>query len=211
MKQKVKDITPYMATLRDKILDTAMQAFSEKGIKAVKMDDIARSLGISKRTLYQIYDNKESLLLEGVRKYKQQKDAELSEIYDGSSNVMDVILFAYRKKVEEFNKTCPEFYADIIKYKSVTEFFMEDYRQAHEHMIGFLERGVSEGYFRNDLNLELIARMLNALTKYILEQMLYKDYPIEQIFYNLLFVSLRGFCTPQGTKQLDLYLADIKK
>jgi len=56
----MQDNTPsaYRKELRARLLDTAMKAFSTYGIKAVKMDYIAQTLGISKRTLYEIYDNK---------------------------------------------------------------------------------------------------------------------------------------------------------
>lgn len=58
MMQEKKNISTYREALKDKILETAMVAFAEKGIRAVKMDDIANSLSISKRTLYEIYGNK---------------------------------------------------------------------------------------------------------------------------------------------------------
>ena len=47
-------ITAYKQRLRDRIVDTAMTAFAAQGIRAVKMDDIAQQLGISKRTLYEL-------------------------------------------------------------------------------------------------------------------------------------------------------------
>lgn len=50
--------TEYRTELRKRILKTAIQEFRSKGIKAVKMDDIASMLSVSKRTLYEIYDNK---------------------------------------------------------------------------------------------------------------------------------------------------------
>ena len=59
--------TEYREQLKDRILKTAMQEFLTNGIKQVKMDDIARKLGISKRTLYEIYGNKEELLFEGIK------------------------------------------------------------------------------------------------------------------------------------------------
>lgn len=57
----------YRNELKFRIIRTAMPLFKQKGIKAVRMDDIANILSISKRTLYEIYNNKEDLLLEGVK------------------------------------------------------------------------------------------------------------------------------------------------
>ena len=61
-------ISEYRAALKGKILDKALQLFFANGIRAVKMDDIAKSLSISKRTLYELYDNKEILLFECLKK-----------------------------------------------------------------------------------------------------------------------------------------------
>ena len=56
--QEIKDLNAYRTSLKDKILEAAMDAFTKNGIRAVKMDDIAMSLSISKRTLYEIYGGK---------------------------------------------------------------------------------------------------------------------------------------------------------
>ena len=56
--QEIKDLTPYRQSLRDRILDAAMILFAKHGIRAVKMDDVSHALSISKRTLYELYDNK---------------------------------------------------------------------------------------------------------------------------------------------------------
>ena len=56
--------TAYKQELKEKILTSSMHEFLIHGVKSVRMDDIANSLGISKRTLYEIYSNKEELLLE---------------------------------------------------------------------------------------------------------------------------------------------------
>lgn len=65
--RKTGNITVYRENLKTRILETSMQLFKQKGIRAVKMDDIATEMGISKRTLYEIYSNKEDLLYECVK------------------------------------------------------------------------------------------------------------------------------------------------
>ena len=59
-------LSTYRQELKVRILQTAMREFKQKGIRDVRMDDIAGILGISKRTLYEIYENKEELLLAGL-------------------------------------------------------------------------------------------------------------------------------------------------
>lgn len=195
--------TPYILSLRDKILETAMHAFAQKGIKAVRMDDIAQSLSISKRTLYEIYDNKEKLLYEGVKKYKELKEEEFAKVYAESKTVMDVIIYLYRVRVEEFRATNPLFYAEIGKYPSVVKYFESDQQQSHQRFIGFLKRGADEGYFRSNVDLELVGVIFNAIGEYVLSHQLYRSYSIEQLFRDLLLVSLRGICTNEGVRFLD--------
>lgn len=198
MMQESKIMTDYKQSLRGRILNTAMKAFAARGIKAVKMDDIAQALAISKRTLYEIFDNKELLLLEGVKLYYNRKEERREMEYGQCKNVMDIMLSVYHNKVIEFKKTSPQFYADIVKYPTVQDYLLRRRKKAHNQLLSFLQRGVDEGYFRKDVELELVATMFTAITEYIISHQLYKQYAIEQIFHDLVFVSLRGFCTPEG-------------
>lgn len=207
--QENSSYTTYRQGLRERILDTAMQAFAQHGIKAVKMDDIAHKLSISKRTLYEIYDNKEILLHAGLKKYKAQKEEELRSTLADSSTVMDIILMLYRRKVEEFRQTNPQFYADIEKYPSVVEFFEQDKEASHRQFLDFLMRGVSEGYFRSDLDYDIVSHQFNAMTHYVMSAQLYSEYSLEHIFYNLVFVTLRGICTQKGITILDEFLDSV--
>lgn len=86
-------LTPYRQELRERILKAAMSEFFEKGIKAIKMDDIARRLSISKRTVYEIYSNKEELLLEGMRSADQEFDEYIREFSEQDNHdVMDTLI-----------------------------------------------------------------------------------------------------------------------
>ncbi|MCR5679935.1 MAG: TetR/AcrR family transcriptional regulator [Prevotella sp.] len=201
--QENKNISAYRQQLRDRILDTAMHAFATQGIRAVKMDDIARQLGISKRTLYEIYDNKEDLLFEGVKKYKEIRERQIKDMLDGDHNVMDVILYAYRQKVETFRRTSPKFYSDLTKFPRVMSLQERDRHVNHERFLVFLERGVKEGFFRTDIDYRLVVRLFEAIGDYILNNQLYRIFSIEAIFKNIVFVSIRGFCTERGIKTID--------
>ena len=69
------------AELRERIIMTATEAFTLKGIKCITMDDIAAALGISKRTLYEVFADKESLLKECILQKQAERDKYLQEIY----------------------------------------------------------------------------------------------------------------------------------
>lgn len=205
--QEMKNVSLYREALKEKILSTAMDAFVQKGVKAVKMDDIANSLSISKRTLYEIYGNKEDLLFEGVRKHYQQRQEEMRRFSEGDVSVMDVILHSFRLTIEEFKFTSPAFFSDLLKYPKILKFFEEDKKNSQEQFLDFLRRGIAEGYFRNDVNYDLIVCILESQHRYIMMSQLYNRYSMEEIFYNLIFVSLRGICTNKGIEVLDNFLS----
>lgn len=206
--QDEKRITTYRQELRVRILEKAMSEFAAHGIKAVKMDDIAQMLGISKRTLYELFDNKEVLLFEGVKKFKAQRERESLRLAAESDDVMDVLLRSYRIKTEEFRQVNPLFFSDLSKYPSVLTFLDEDKRKSRRRNMAFLERGIKEGYFRSDVDYDLVLQMLEAMGDHIMRHQLYRQYTIEHLFKNLMFVSLRGFCTKKGVDVLDKFMSE---
>ena len=204
--QETKDISPYKQGLRDKIITSAMEAFAKKGIRQVKMDDVASELGISKRTLYEIFDKKEDLLYEGVKFYLGERRTQMEQRAKDCNNVMEIILLAYKQKVEEVRQTTPLFYSDLVKYPKVARYLGQQNQQLLTNMTKFIGRGIEEGYFRKEVKPELVARLFDALGKYVMEQKLYVSYSIEEIFMNLIFVSLRGICTDKGVEAIDNWL-----
>ena len=203
--QEKKTITAYKKGLREVILKTAMKAFAEKGIRAVKMDDIAETLTISKRTMYELYATKEELLYEGVKTYHDRQKEKLVELSKGK-DLMEMLVKYYRMRVEESHATSPAFYNDLIKYPRVLRYLNREKMHTRENLLKFFERGVFEGYFRDDINYELAARMFDAVGRYVMEQRLYSQYSIEELFTSLSFVSLRGLCTEKGIKKLERLL-----
>ena len=120
---RIRYNTSYRTSLKDKILDSAIALFHERGVKAVKMDDIANCLSISKRTLYEIYDNKEDLLFECVKTSFEHSEKELHDSVENADNVMDILLRIYRLKMNLLRKTHPSFYCELEKYPKILEYF----------------------------------------------------------------------------------------
>ena len=200
--QEKKTITAYKRGLREVILKTAMKAFAEKGIRAVKMDDIAESLAISKRTMYEIYATKEELLYEGVKAFREKRKEKFMELAK-EKDLMEILLKVYHVRVEEANATNPLFYDDLVKYPRVLRYLNREKKNSREDMMLFFERGVQEGYFRDDINYEMAMHLFEALGRYIQEERLYNKYSIKEIFRGMPLVLLRGLCTEKGIEKLQ--------
>lgn len=196
--------TCYKLELRNRILKAAMTEFLHKGVKSVKMDDIANTLAISKRTLYEIYSNKEELLLEAVRIHEQEfNDHMLQYSLDKNHNVMDIIIEFYKKKLLSIADVSPLFLVELRKYKQVVEYLERMNAERHNNALLFFRRGVKEWFFRSDLNFDIILKTSSASANYAMETQMYKNYSITAIMHNTIFLYLRGICTTKGIKVLD--------
>jgi AcrR family transcriptional regulator len=180
-----------------------MKAFAERGVKAVKMDDVAQMLSISKRTLYEIYKDKEELLFQGVVQYDQDNRKYMTAYIEQASSVMDIIIETYQRRVVRIGSVNPLFYEDINKYPKVVEYLNKEREHAYDQFLGFLQRGVREGYFREDVNYELVTQMFNAINTFVMNQHLLNRYSIQQVFANMLLIPLRGFCTEKGLQVIE--------
>lgn len=206
--QEIKIISAYRQSLKTRILEAASDAFSQKGIKSVRMDDIAQSLNISKRTLYEIYENKEVLLFECLKTAKMRSQEEMTLIAAQRANVMDIILDIYRSKMSQLQKINPQFYSDLEKYPQLQSFLEEQHDKDRTKLKVFLRRGIEEGYFKGDINVDIIAKVFDAINEYMKSHKLYTEFPLEQLFNNMLFVTIRGICTQKGVAVIDTFLTD---
>ena len=208
--QVLRETTAYRASLRERIIEKAMQDFSKHGIRAVKMDMLAKELGISKRTMYEIFEDKESLLFEGIKVYGERKREYMHSYAEEGHDVIDIIMEAYHMKVEEVRAVNPDFYLDLMKYPRLAQYMKEAQQKSREGFLAFMKRGVDDGYFRPDVNYELVPHIFDALGQYILTNSLVQQYSVEELFSNCFLIALRGFCTDKGLHTIDKLMAEAK-
>lgn len=167
------------------------------------MDDIANELKISKRTLYEIYSNKEELLLEVVRRDKQREKRRLDEIGRTGSNVINIIIEICRFRLEEFSQINPLFFEELHKYPELLAYVrrVHDEREPDAH--AFIQRGIDEGLFLPNLNYNIVRTMTVALQNAIMNQYLYKKYDIKELAHVSILFFIRAYCTMKGVKLLD--------
>ena len=200
----METVTQYRINLKEKILDVAMNKFLRNGVKSVKMDELSQSLGVSKRTMYEIFTDKEDLLYQCVLKKEKTMYARL-ETYEQSKayDVIDILVEFYHMQVENFAATSGIFLDDLSKYPRLTAYIIKLHEQRVQKSIAFFERGIAEGYFRKDLDYHLIGRLGRATITYIMDNRMYEEYSLKTLFHNVISLFIRGFCTPKGIEAID--------
>ena len=208
--QDLKETTSYRASLRARIIDRALLEFAKNGIRAVRMGDIASALVISKRTLYEIFKDKETLLFESIKEYEIRKKLALKAYSEKGHHVLDVILEAYRMKMEEIRSVNPVFYIDLLKYPKLQEQMKKNNEHSHDDFVAFMNRGVEEGFLRDDVNYEMIPHMFDAIGQYVIAKNMIQKYTVEELFSNYFLIALRGLCTEKGLRLIDEAMSKIK-
>lgn len=197
--------------LKVKIITAATEAFALKGIKSVTMDEIAASLGISKRTLYEVFPDKEALLRNCFFKIRKDRDAYFQEVLKRSDNVLEVILDIFKKGLEAMHSMNKRFFEEIRKYPRVHEMIQRSRMKDSEHAIAFLKLGVEQGLFRSDVNYDIVNILLREQFEILLNTDLCKDYAFVEVYESIMFTFLRGISTEVGLKKLEEFIVDYRQ
>ena len=196
--------TEYKQQLKDRILECAINEFRIKGIKAVKMDDLAAMLVISKRTLYEIYRNKELLLLAVVKAGGSDYEAHMSKfMLNTQASVISTIVEFYRYQMQLLTSISPAYFADIDKYPLVTRWLEKNRQKNNETANQFFQEGVRQGFFREDVDYSLISEVGHATMSYIMRKQVYNRYGMKQILHDVIMLYIRGFCTIKGIEAME--------
>lgn len=184
---------------------TAFELFSQYGIKSVSMDDIARNMGISKRTIYEFFDDKETLLVAGMDfNYKKiQTDLELLE--KEPFTALDIILLLYEEFMRRPRWRSKKFYDDLKRYPAALKRKEEEKARFFKQCVKLLSRGVKEGVFQPDTNLEIVALLAKEQAKLIPPSSAFSNHSIAEVLGTVLYTFLRGISTEKGITILGRY------
>lgn len=200
----MSEINDYRKELKSRIIDYAMDEFYKRGIKAVKMDEISRGIHVSKRTVYEIFGDKEELLLAGLKARDEQMRQQL-DIYacNEAHNVIDVLGYFYKVQMEVNSAIGVSFFEEIHRMPRILEYLKEKHNREYVDRVKFMKAGITEGVFRTGVNYELMLEIVDATMKEIMHQQLYKENTMQEIFDNYFLVIIRGFCTERGVALLN--------
>lgn len=196
-------MTEYRSRLKERILDVAMPMFRQRGIKAVKMDEIAAALSISKRTLYEIYDNKEGLLLEGVKRSREAMERHLEHYAATAHNEMEIIVEFLRVQMSDLQDVSSAYISDINRYQKVIAYLRSNQDEHRKKSGEFTRRGVENGYFITHINYDVFAILSDAMAEYVMNTRLYERFPLKDVMHTMVSILVRGCCTEKGIKILD--------
>jgi AcrR family transcriptional regulator len=192
---------------KSRIIEGAADLFRTYGIKSVTMDSLATHLGISKRTIYEVFSDKDDLFV-GVLKWMAERQKELvKRVLDESENAIVAIFKLLETNRDHFQNMSPAFQADMKKYfhdvllNNADKFEIPDYR--NNRLV--IERGIKEKHFRKDINPDLVNRCMDHLVRSIMNNDLYPfdQFTRRDVIRNVFINYLRGISTVEGVELIN--------
>lgn len=192
---------------KQQILEKAEELYLKIGIKSVSMDDLARSLGVSKKTLYQYVENKNDLVNQIIECHINEEIEAVTEILKNSDNAIDEMLQVAKYVLNQLRKLSPTAVYDLKKYYRESWETIEKHNHffVYNHMKSNIERGQKEEIYRDDVRSDIIAKLYVSQNFQIVDEDLFplKEYDREKLFNQFITYHIRGIASPKGLEILD--------
>lgn len=194
---------------KDRILEGAQELFFKAGIRSVTMDEIARHLGMSKKTIYQFYRDKDDIVSALVQKNLEDDKCQMIEIAKKSSNVMEEMIEMMKCSEEFFARANPILIHDLQKYYPEAWSFFQQFKAnvVIDSMQDILQRGIEQGYVRDDIDTKVMARMRVWQIELGFNNEVYPHSEFNSWLVQLQFLQhfIYGICTEKGHLMLNEY------
>lgn len=180
------------------------------GIRSVSMDDIARELGISKKTLYQQVDNKSALLRDIFVCRTQEDLTAITAMRTEASNAIDEMVGVVRFMIERLRLISPNLRFDLEKYYADIHNELDELHETFFEVFirENLSRGISEGIYRPRIQVEIVAKLFVVMANRMGRNEVFDvhKYTLDQLVEQLFIYHLHGVISERGVAVMREYL-----
>ena len=196
--------------VRERILEESEMLFFRYGVRRVTMDDVAKALGMSKKTLYQYYSDKDELVAEATRAHLERERIEFDKIFRNSENSIKSLFLisqCMRKSLSEIN---PSVLFDLKRFYPKSWEYWTEFKDQYifKSIVENIKKGIEEEYFRSEVNAEILANLRVMEIQILFDR---ESFPSEK--FNFMEVQMQlfnhfvyGITTEKGRKLYKEYL-----
>lgn len=189
------------------ILERVSILYRKYGIKSVTMDDIAKELGISKKTLYRYFSDKQELVSKVIDFVLNQQQNCLADIHGIGLNSIDELFEMARHANQILLEHNPATDYDLKKYypEEFQKIISVKRKVLYASILGNLQKGISEGIYRNEMNPEIIAKIHVARVEGMINNEVFSINELidKKIFREIMIYHIRGISNEKGIKMLQ--------
>jgi AcrR family transcriptional regulator len=176
--------------------------FLRLGIKSITMDDVARELGISKKTLYTFVESKDDLVKKMLEHYISQEKRGCEAMFHSAKNAIEEMFLVIEHNTQQMAQMKANVIHDLQKYHRDSWDMMRDYQQGFLYQIvrNNLERGVREGLYRDNFDIEIVTRFHIASSFQLFDETIFPQntFKRDEIFKEYLLHYLHGILSEKG-------------
>lgn len=201
--------------VKEKILKGAEDLFTKYGVRSISMDDIARHLSVSKKTLYQHFADKEDIVTMTCQAHLARSCNEFCHARDSSKNAIEElanISTCLKKNMENIN---PSLLFDLQKYHPKAWAVWLDHKNhfIRESIVRNLKQGIEEGYFRAALHPEIIAAMRIELVQLAFDEAVFprEKFRLAEVQMGIFDHFVYGIVTEKGRKLYQKYKEKVNQ
>jgi AcrR family transcriptional regulator len=200
--------------LKDRIIQESSILFFKNGVKSMTMSDVANEMGISKRTLYEVFRDKEELLEECVSYHIGKANREIKMMEENSENVVDALMRMYAKHLKEAKSVNKSVIHDLKKYHPhIYEKVECSQEEGINTFMPLFQRGREQGLLRDDVNFEIVSWLLKSQFKALIEDdyLPTDKYSTDEFIRAIILNFIRGISTPMGNERIDKIIKELNR
>ncbi len=191
---------------RERIVTECSKMLMSVGPTSMTMDDVARACGISKRTLYETFPDKRTLIEECIHHEHEAKNAALKEIFSTSSNCFEAMYRVYQRARKMYESTSVAYFNDIKRlYPDIFEKHVENEKSVINGIATVLRQAQDEGLVIKRINPEIAAYLFSQSMRALHENSNSAKYGFkeEDMFDHVFESFLRGVATIKGIEMIE--------
>ena len=199
---------------QNQILEKAQDLFFKYGLKSITMDDLARELGISKKTLYASFSNKQEILNIITVKLIEEHERNCEKIVNDADNAIHEVLMYINNIKSIFQQFNHKIIFEMKRYYSETWEIFKNYKNdfLSERIKNNLRRGIKEGLYRDNINEDIIVKLRLEQMQIISNSALFpsSNFNKKEVFTELFLQVLYGMSTIKGHQLIDKYMENCE-
>ena len=192
--------------IKERIVTECSKMLMSVGPASMTMDDVARACSISKRTLYETFPDKRTLISECMLREHELKNAHLKEVFSTSSNCFEAMYRVYQRARKIYETTSVAFINDIKRlYPDIFEKHIENEKTVITGIASVLRQAQDEGLVIKRINPEIAAYLFSQALRQLHENPNGTKYGFKQedMFDHVFISFLRGVATIKGIEMIE--------
>ena len=194
---------------QEKILKASLGLFFKYGIKHITMDDIAKELGMSKKTIYQFYKEKDDLVNQLCNVELLEQERQFDEMNKSAKDPIHEIMLISERMMAMMQNINPMFFLDLQKFYPTAFQRFQSFKEncAYRNVLTNIKKGIELGVYRADLDAEFVSRLRIAQ----IDMLMFGNYfSFEKVSFAkthalVLDIFVFGICTIKGHKLFNNY------